>query len=295
MKKNKLYTFEHWWKGEVALIYSARVWSKGDIIVVLEWSDFNEIDVQKIKDKQKVIFEELVQDRLSKSQDSFLMQFESSQLKYMLLENEKQQCIDIMFARVPKANLITLSHWDFSFELGELIEIQQYVKRTIVKGINDGYDFIHSPFFQYQNKNNTLAQVFAKYIWLYHQWLEDGFTYENSIEEEKKQVDNPVEVKNKHPQIFKNGYAYQMFLELRDLTVYHKKNELADYAYIFHQMKRYGFILPDVMHSTFIAILNKVYGAEISATKFTYKDQESKKAAFSTLLERFRPLIDSVP
>jgi hypothetical protein len=286
------YTYDDWWNGEVAFENTEKVIDIGFELKIAFWEDFSEIDALKIKDKQRELFEELVQKELTKGKDNFLKQFQSSLMKGTLLENEIQQCHDIMYAQVPNADLISLNHWDFSFPEDELVIIQRYVKRNIERGIDDGYDYIHSPFFQHQNKNKIIAQVYAKFIWLYHGWLENNFTYENSNEEEKKQVDSPFEVKNKHPHIFKNGYAYQMFLDYIANSPKIKNTELARFGFIFHKMKDRGYILQDVKHLTFIEFLNNSHGTDISAIKFSKAESNVKEAIFSNLLEKYESLIN---
>jgi hypothetical protein len=124
--------------------------------------------------------------------------------------------------------------------------------------------------------------------------------YINSFEDEdlkvKTNTSNPnKEVpENPFPTIFKNGYAYQMFLKLKATTVI-QRSELADYSFIFNKMKNENFIIKDTKHKTFIEFLNKNCEANISAPKFQYKNQRIKEPAYNTILNEFQPLIKSVP
>lgn len=312
MRKNKKYTYDNWWNGEVTLNYSLRVCNKGDEPIIVEWVNFDETNAKKIKEKQKEIFEKKVADCVIEIKSNFLKQFEGSLMKGELWRDEIQQCWDIMFATIPNANEITLKHWEFSFPLADIMEIQRYIKRKIKKGIQDGYDYIHSPNCKYQDINYRHPQVYAQFVWDYHQWLETNFTTTeekifNQIPPLEKELDEltqnestkeggikPTVPNNKYPSVFKNGYAFEMFIELKDLTV-KPTTILADYSFIFHKMKGFGYIGKDVKHKTFIDIINKKFDAGISAKKFAFKDQEAKKIVFSTLLNKYKPLIESIP
>lgn len=97
-----------------------------------------------------------------------------------------------------------------------------------------------------------------------------------------------TEPKNKYPKIFKNGYAYQMFIELKNLTV--DKNHLADYGFIYYKLfdKKVGAINDNITHPKFINFLVKEFDADIVAKKFTFKNQQNKQQAYNTTLEKYK-------
>lgn len=96
------------------------------------------------------------------------------------------------------------------------------------------------------------------------------------------------EPENKYPKIFKNGYAYQMFIELKNLTV--DKNHLADYGFIYYKLfdKKVGAINDNITHPKFINFLVKEFNADIVAKKFTFKNQQNKQQAYNTTLEKYK-------
>jgi hypothetical protein len=105
------------------------------------------------------------------------------------------------------------------------------------------------------------------------------------IIEENKDSKEPI---NLYPKIFKNGYAWEMFLELKRLSV--DKNPLADYSFIYFKMfdKRLGAINETVTHPIFIKFLNDNCDTDISAKKLTFKDQLNKHKLYSTTLNKFQ-------
>ena len=112
----------------------------------------------------------------------------------------------------------------------------------------------------------------------------------NEPQQSSKEIESieSIEPKNKYPKIFKNGYAYQMFIELKNLTV--DKNHLADYGFIYYKLinKNVGAINDNITHPKFINFLVKEFDADIIANKFTFKNQQNKQQAYNTTLEKYK-------
>ena len=300
------YTYDNWWNGEVTLNYARKVWTKEDAPIIVEWLNFDEGDVAKIKEKQKDIFEQKVTDCVIEIKSNFLKQFEGSLMKGELWRDEIQQCWDIMFAPIPNATEITLNHWDFSFPLGDLMEIQRYIKRKIKKGIQDGYDYIHSPNCKYQDINYRHPQVYAQFVWDYHQWLETNFTTEEEkvvspptigiesaakIQEPKVELEKS-EPQNPYPKIFTSYVGFEIFEAFKS-EVITDSTEYADYSYLFGMLKKDDFI-HDLKHQKFIDFLAEKYGSTELAKKYNqlkfYKNAETKEkvSAYSRIKKQFQ-------
>jgi hypothetical protein len=212
-------------------------------------------------------------------------------MKAIYIEAERQECWNVMFGEIPNSEIVHLNHWKISFNNQYLSDVQDYIERTIKNGIDDGLGFIHSPNCKYQDTSRPDSRIYAKFVWDYFKWLK-SFIVKN--EKGDSSIPNLVtEPKNIYPFIFKNGFAYEMFIELKTLTV-KQETFLSDYAFIFHKMKNFEFIGKDVKHKAFIDILNKDFDADIAAKKLPYKNQEAKKIVFSTLFNKYNPLIESV-
>ena len=97
---------------------------------------------------------------------------------------------------------------------------------------------------------------------------------------------------NPHPLIFKNGYAYQMFLELKGLTV-KTRTVVADYSFIFHKMKGKNLkaINAVITEPAFIEFLNKHFQANISAIKLPIRNPDNKQQTYSTVLTKYKECI----
>lgn len=99
-------------------------------------------------------------------------------MKKELLEEELQECANIMFAQIPNTEFVFLKYRKIIFDSSDLIKIQKYIDRSLKKGIDDGYDFIHSPNCKFQNKNKIPNQIYAQALWDYYNWLKSDFTIE---------------------------------------------------------------------------------------------------------------------
>jgi hypothetical protein len=94
-------------------------------------------------------------------------------------------------------------------------------------------------------------------------------------------------VENPHPTIFKNGHAYSMFLELKELTV--GRFVVADYAFIYNKMKdkKLKAINDIVTEPIFIKFLNEEYKTEIHVIKLPFKNQQNKQQLYKTILDKY--------
>jgi len=97
------------------------------------------------------------------------------------------------------------------------------------------------------------------------------------------------EPKNPFPVIFKNGYAYQMFLELKELTV-NEKSVVAGYSYIFHKMKNDALkaINATTTEPAFIDFLMHELQVDISGTKLPYRNPANKLPAYTSVLNKYK-------
>jgi hypothetical protein len=290
------YKFENWLNGDVTLIYSEVFFDEkddnGEIVepICVDWGNFAESDVIKIKQMQKQIFDENININLEKFKSEFLKRYTKSLMPEEFLESEKQECFDILFSKIPIKQFITTKHWEITFYYNDLLEIQKYAKNTILKGIEVCLDFVHSPKNKYQIKNKVPSQVYAHVLYNYFHWLNNEFSSSDKTETNDNLNQNieKIEFNNLYPSIFKNGSAYQMFIELNKMTV-KESTKLADYSFIFHSMIKKSLIIKDTKHKTFIEFLNNKFDADISVLRFPFKNQLSKQPIFSTLLDKYKP------
>jgi hypothetical protein len=190
------YTYDNWLNGDVTLVDATRVFDKGDEPKMADWIDFSESDKQKIKEKQSEIFIDKVNTILSEHCSQFMKRFNASEMKNELFNNEIQQCENIMFGQIPNVKVVHLKHWGIGLDHQYLTDIQLYIARTILKGIDDGLSFIHSPNTKYENRNIVDCRIYARFVWEYCKWLKS-----NSVKEKnhnsKGEINNAIQMQNK--------------------------------------------------------------------------------------------------
>ena len=193
------YTYQNWFEGTVNLISTPFISSDKSLPIEANWDDFSIADIQKIKIKQNEIFLEKVRAFLKANQDDFSFRYESSKLKRQLLNDEKEQCYSVLYAKIPDGHRIKLNHWSITIERVDFIEIQEYFNRVVKKGNSNSFDFIPSPNFKHQNLNKIPNQVYAQYLWEYYLWLQSSF---------KEQIIDTKKIKNKNKYWFKIGLLF---------------------------------------------------------------------------------------
>jgi hypothetical protein len=287
--KIKKSTFKDWKNGSVTLVYAKSIFKKGNEPTFVTWDNFNKADVIKIKETQKAIFNKIVANKLEELKSNFFKNYGNSKVKEELLQMEKEECLNILSLPIPKQKTIITTYWTVFFEYHDLVEIQDYVSETIVKGIDSGYDFIHSPKSKYQETGKIPSQAYAQILFSYSEWLDSNFE-DHENKSEKTTTNDEIKLNNPYPLIFKNVHAFNLFNQLNNLTV-RDITKIADYAFIFHKMLRDGFILEGTKHKTFISFLNNNYNTDINEDKFPFKNQQRKLAIYTGLLKEFEELI----
>lgn len=181
----KQYTFENWWNGEIILIYASTVMNKGDVIKIVDWFEFSDSDIQKIKSNQEVIFEEKVKTLLENQVTQFTRRYNASEMKKNLLLDEIRQCKEIMFGKIPNSDIVFLSQWEVGLEYDYLSDVQRYIKRTVKKGINEGLGYIHSPNSKFEDRRRPDSRIYARFVWEYYNWVKSfAFKQKRNFEED---------------------------------------------------------------------------------------------------------------
>ena len=185
------YTFDNWWNGDVILEYATIYHHKNETPLLVGWGDFNNSDVERIKNNQENLFNEKVNSILTQHIEQFEDRYSRSKLKEVFHKQELNECLNILKGLFESQKFIHFEHWNISFEQQYLDDIQQYFKEVILKGKDIGFDFIHSPQSNFQNHSQTDSRIYARFVWEYYQWLKEF----NTIENKKKTIDEKT--KNK--------------------------------------------------------------------------------------------------
>ncbi|HSC55291.1 MAG TPA: hypothetical protein VLC98_16785 [Phnomibacter sp.] len=296
-----MYTYNDWLEGKICL-FNTQTYSRpedADKFKRVKWEEIEPGDRQHIKEKQEEIFKEQVSELLNKWQEEFNQNYSSSKTPDFYLSKEKKQVRSIMFDQFPAVGTtIIRGHWNITYTNFYLQEIQDYIKTNIVEGAPLDFDFIHSPEFPFYQKDKIYSQVYAEALWQYFNSLntfekeEEGTASKIEVIEvidENDEIDkqDDKEPKNPYPSIFESGYAYNFFKELKDYLV-RPGTELADYSFIFDEMKKsYKRVIhKTVTHPIYIEFLKNHEGADIYAPKLKYPKSHKRITKYKEILSR---------
>jgi hypothetical protein len=287
MNETKKYSYKDWWNGDVIHQDATLYYINGAELTLVNWSDFNESDVERIKAKQLELFKLAVDAKFKELQAQFTDRYNNSEMKKLYLLDEIKECMNILTVKIPDNKYVHFNIWGGIHENQYITDVQYYFKRNVKSGIDDGLGFVHSPNCKFQNFSKPDPRVYGRFVWEYYKWLVSfqlklGKDVEKDLKEgNKKPGENST---NKFSSIFNSDKAYNLFIELKNSTV-KKRTQVADYAFIFHKMKSRGLINVDTKHRTFINILNTEFNADIAVIQLPFKDQEAKKVLFDALIK----------
>ena len=294
----KKYTYNHWWSGKICLYSSAVFYNSEDKVQPNQknWDDIDENGIIKIKAKQTELFKEQVSEKLTSLKHHFKKRYENSKRANSFLDEEIDKVGHLMFGKFPIQEQVILWEYDgLVFNDFDLDRIQKHVDRYINKGKTLEYDFMHSPNYPFQKKEIPL-QIYSEALWQYSVWLTNFRAEINKKPEKKDELEKKNEPENPYSDIFKNGYAYELFQELEGSTV-NEGTEIADFSFIFHKLKNRNLeaIRSTVSQINFIDFINQSGNYCILTSRLNYKNQKHKQRAYKKLIDKYGDDIIKTP
>ena len=191
--------YDNWWNGDVVLSSSTLYFNDKEKPLTVDWADFSESDVDKIKEKQWEIFADGVNTRLKAVCTQFIKRYEASEMKLDYFTDERQECWNVMFGLIPNIDPVPLNQWKMALGNRYLMEVQYYIDRTIKNGIDDGLGFIHSPNCKYQDKSIPDSRIYARFVWEYFKWLESLIVKEEKADNTVQKAEAEITSLKKEP------------------------------------------------------------------------------------------------
>lgn len=275
-------TYDNWWNGDVTLVHATRYCNKGDEPLLVDWADFSESDADKIKDMQWEIFADGVNTRLKAVCSEFIKRYEVSEMKLEYFTDERQECWNVMFGKIPNVKIVHLNHWVIGLENQYISDVQYYIQRTIKNGIDDGLGFIHSPNCKYQNKSIPDSRIYARFIWEYFKWLESLI-----VKDEKVVSPTPIIIVEPkyNTQIFTSYKGFQIFEAM--IAVFPAVND--NYGFIFNKLIE-DKLMYKVSHPIFKDFVNtKPYELALDKIKtLNVLTNKGRLALYSSILDSIK-------
>jgi hypothetical protein len=218
---------------------------------------------------------------------------EAKDVSYTFLEIFKQTNSE--YLKVQSSYVKSNSDVKLTIPINNLIQsIEDLLARKKKETYNTAFEFFTKGFIQKEQKEiiEKIAKVeaYKKQIDFLIAEEQKLFTQEALISAIiKNEIELPI---NHFPLIFKNRDSYEMFLELKSLSV-KEKTTVADYSFIFHQMKDKSIkaINSNVTEPMFIEFLNLNFKTNIDVRKLPFRKPEYKKQLYSVVFNKFKDRI----
>ena len=284
---SKKYSYNDWWDGKICLSTCVIVTEKNqEKPHVVDWDSIIEPQREEILKKQSELFHNQIENEFEMYKTDFDKKFKNSRIKKRFLEREIKLMKQILFGHLMDyGDIYVTNHRSLSFEKQDLNEIQDYAQRIFINGEDLVVDFIHSPSCKYQYLDRPSNQVRAEIYWKHCLFLQNV----------KKSI---IEPKNPYSEIFKNGYAYNLFVEMKGQFVGDSRKNLgAKYGFIFHNMKYHGdkelkqALKFSVTENIFIAFLVDDLKIDYKFDRLPKSNPDNKQSAYKLLVDKYKALI----
>lgn len=176
----------------------------------------------------------------------------------------------------------------------ELDNLKEVFEKTYLKKIAENKSvkgFIEREIAWTKDRKETITRLEPYYYDLLVEWVSFLEFKKSTLKPSQatKEVNENETYENLYPLIFKNGYAFYLFLDLKSLTV-KERTKVADYSFIFHKMKDKSIraINESTTEPIFIKFLNDNFQADITAVKLPFKNPDYKQQTYNTLLNKYK-------
>jgi hypothetical protein len=258
----KKFTFEDWWNVKVVLNSTKGIPNEVSDDLVVSLDDFDNEEVIKIQNKQKVIFNELLQKKYNDLINEFQTKIQNSKARRTLINQEYKSLralISNKFINRDDSYISPIKNDSKSFKVWYYKAMMNHKNNSIVSGIVKDFSEIPSTNSRFYDNGQIPPEVMISAIIKMFSFIQDNRKIKTSLE--KTQTDaSKIEEPNKsstesneqveelkmdlvkesrvnpYPDIFSSIEAYDFFCELESLTV-EKSEYVAGYSFIYHKMK----------------------------------------------------------
>ena len=230
--KSDMYTYKNWLDGEVVLRY-ATIYKSAEIKtnpIIVDWKNFNQEDIQKIKLKQKEIFDKQKNIFVSKEIDRLSEEYKNSIFKEKFISRNFTLWNEILSGKLLELTALDsycTSDNSITFPSIYYQEMIAYYNSFKIGGLQYDFSNVHSENCPYKLKTDLLPEVIVEVIlklkYEFDEWKSDFPSKEKTKE-------------SKYPSIFKDVQAESLFFKLIK-EIKNRKPFQPAYSYIFHKMR----------------------------------------------------------
>ena len=230
--KSDMYTYKNWLDGEVVLRY-ATIYKSAEIKtnpIIVDWKNFNQEDIQKIKLKQKEIFDKQKNIFVSKEIDRLSEEYKNSIFKEKFISRNFTLWNEILSGKLLELTALDsycTSDNSITFPSIHYQEMIAYYNSFKIGGLQYDFSNVHSENCPYKLKTDLLPEIIVEVI----------LKLKNELNEWES--DFPPKEKTKesnYPLMFKDAQAESLFFKLIK-EIKNRKPFQPAYSYIFHKMR----------------------------------------------------------
>lgn len=317
--REKKYRYSDWLNGKVVL-NSQYLFDTTNKTIVVQWGNFGEGEQQKIRDKQKEIFDFETKRKKNIWIDDFKSRFIKSQMKNTLLKEE----LTYLYAWF-SGNFIfdgeyyippISSPFNNPIEFADYKLMMYYRDHCLMKATLDPYDFIHSPNTSLREPNKDYPQITIHCVFVminYLKKLQKKLAKELGNKDEQvnlndqksefktdQSVDNEGNLSfgDKDKPVFKTDEGYRFFLELKkkikatgNKIINNSPSEETKYNLIWGTLNRTtpNVLQDNIKQKTFIDYIKRRHGAKIpeKVKAFSIQYNKTNKLIADEILKTF--------
>lgn len=230
--KSDMYTYKNWLDGEVVLRY-ATIYKSAEIKtnpIIVDWKNFNEEDIKKIKLKQIEIFDIQKNIFVSKERDRLTENYRNSIFKEKFISRNFTLWNEILSGKLLELTALDsycTSDNSITFPSIHYQEMIAYYNSFKIGGLQYDFSNVHSENCPYKLKTHLLPEIIVEVI----------LKLKNELNEWKSDFPSKEKTKeSNYPLMFKDAQAELLFFNLI-IEIKTRKPSQPAYAYIFHKMR----------------------------------------------------------
>ena len=230
--KSDMYTYKNWLDGEVVLRY-ATIYKSAEIKtnpIIVDWKNFNQEDIKKIKLKQKEIFDKQKNIFVSKERDRLTENYRNSIFKEKFISRNFTLWNEILSGKLLELTALDsycTSDNSITFPSIYYQEMIAYYNSFKIGGLQYDFSNVHSENCPYKLKTHLLPEIIVEVI----------LKLKNELNEWKSDFPSKEKTKeSNYPLMFKDAQAESLFSKLIK-EIKNRKPFQPAYSYIFHKMR----------------------------------------------------------
>ena len=301
------YTFEDWLNVKVVLKTTKGIFDEVSDENKVSFEDFDEIEVFKIKEKQKSIFNELLDKKYNDLKSEFLLKLENSKLPQSLIQREYNSIQSLFKNKFSCINNIYVSPIigdNKSYDAWYYLSMINHFQNCKVAGIVNDFSEIPSPNSRFYLDNLVPPEVMlSAYLKMFNLMARMISPKKPVVSKQKDDINIEQEVENKvekpivrqlnpeEARFFVGVEAYDFFIKCKNgiknrgkirknnIGEFQSPLELNKYSCIFHFMMSKKLIFEKTNHSSFLKYLIEKHDANIpkNQSKFPHRYSDSDR------------------